>query len=132
MRVATCLVLFTVGCGGGVVGTLPSDIPPTYSFNAQAVVSPAVPEPGRRTQVALEVRSASSAPLTVDIEVRVYSGSKLAYEQKWADVPTRPEEVLDVRQDFLPASDAKEKFTTDIRVTSHEDGAALFSSTTRG
>ncbi|MBS1149268.1 MAG: hypothetical protein H6Q89_966 [Myxococcaceae bacterium] len=120
------LLLALTGCRGQA-GELPEEVI-TYSFDAKVAVNPTMLQTNKRVSFNLEVTSASNRTVKTDIVLKVVSkDGETAYESIWNDVLFHENEVWNLTQGFLPASDAARKpWSVTILVRNQETQEVLF------
>jgi len=120
------LVMTTSGC----LGTA-SDLPDEqvrYDFGTTVSVLTTSPSPGRRLNFNLEITSHSDVMVTVDILIRVYNpDGKIIHTDPWNEVVFHPEEIWNLTQGFVTATDDVGPLRLEILVLDHTTGEELWS-----
>ena len=121
------VLIAVTGCQGEVT-ELDSDRV-TWNFAASVQVNPSQPVAGRNVSLNIELTSHSKTEVLADVWVRVIrGGTKLVYEESFRGVKLVPEEIWNLSQGFLPATDdGGAPLDIEILVRDHETGEILWS-----
>lgn len=111
---------------GGTAGSVPADFQ-TFGFEASVEVATAAPQPGRRVDLVVEVRSTGNTTVNCDVVLRVVSekGEEI-YSQRWEDVRFEPDSPWNLSNGFLPATDVEKTYKLSVEVRRHGTGELLY------
>jgi hypothetical protein len=113
------------GCLGQVDGVDAQGT--SFAWLSRITVTPDAPTAGRHVSMDLHLTSKCTDPVHTDVALRVvHSSGRVLYVQTWVDVFFHPEEVWDLSQGFLPASDDRGTATIWVTVVNHDSGAVLW------
>lgn len=123
------LVAVTVVALSGCLGTA-SELPEDgahYDFDTTISVLTAQPQAGRQLSFNLEISSHSDTLVTVDILLRVLNpDDKIIHTETWSAVVFHPEEIWNLTQGFITASDDRGPLRIEVLVLDHETGEELW------
>jgi hypothetical protein len=102
--IAAATALF--GCGGEI-GSF--DEKYTESFDAVVMATPEKVQPGQWVKFQLQVTNKFSKPMQVDLFLRLVEDAtnKVVFTQRWESVRFELDEVYNISQNYLSATDTK-------------------------
>ena len=102
--IATALAL--LGCGGQIGDV---DAKYTESFDAVVHATPEKVQPGQWVKFQLQVTNKFSKPMQVDLFLRLVEDetNKVVFTQKWEGVRFELDEVYNISQNYLSATDTR-------------------------
>ncbi len=122
------LIIASLGLSAcvGQVGSLPADLV-SYEWAATVQVTPDAPVAGRHVSLNVELTSHSNVTVVTDVVFRmVRDDGRVVHEEKWSQVKFHPEEVWNLTQGFVPATDDNGHLRVEVVVYEHETGAELW------
>jgi hypothetical protein len=113
---------------GGTASNLPED-DVRYGFEAKLLVVTATPQPGRRVDFTLDLKSTGNIAVECDVIMRILavSNGEEIYTQRWERVMFQPNSPWNLSNGFLPATDVETTYNVSIEVRRHATGDLLFS-----
>ena len=100
---------------------------PAITFASQITLTPDAPTAGRHVSVSLSLTSHCETSLDTDVDIRViHASGRVLFEQTWSALLFHPEEVWDLTQGFLPATDDRGQATIWVTLTDHASGKVLW------
>ena len=111
----------------GEAGSIPDDFV-TYGFQASVEVATQRPEPGRRVDLIVDVRSTGNTPVNCDVMLKVVSAAadQEIYRQQWQDVKFMPDAPWNLSNGFLPPTDATGAYKLSVEVRRHTTGELMY------